>query len=429
MNNLTNTTLDAIKTRTQNALFGMFIGDALAMPVHWYYDRSRITQDFPPNGITKYEKPVDHFPGSIMALSNTGGGGRGSNDGDIIGEVIMHGKKKFWSRSDPKHYHHGMAAGENTLDTLLARLLLKTYSDVGRGLISSSGGVDMRNTSLVNEHAVSSGVGVNGIGLNMKESLKEIHNDDGKALVNTYLNNYVAFLTNEGNHNDTYAATAHRMFFANYIKKKNLNDCADNDGHNTDSIDGIINVVPVTLADVGMKLVKNSDTCINNDVSIEPTKPELISNVINALRKSNHLPPYGSLYSSILTDVITNKKSLKNSILETANKLDPSGSFARQIEQSPTKPDSQNPMTACYIDSSFPALLYFAYKYADDPKAGLLASANAGGENVNRSAVLGALLGAQLSSVDGWGGELVSGLHDEAGLRVEIERFTDVFFG
>ena len=166
----------------------------------------------------------------------------------------------------------------------------------------------------------------------------------------------------------------------------------------------------------------------NNDVSIEPTKPIVISNVINALRKSRDLPPYGSMYSTILTDVITNKKSLKTSIMDAANQLDPSGSFARQIEQSPTKPASQNPMTACYIDSSFPALLYFAYKYADDPKAGLLASANAGGENVNRSAVLGALLGAQLSSKDGWGEELVGGLHDEAGLRREIERFTDVFF-
>jgi ADP-ribosyl-[dinitrogen reductase] hydrolase len=54
----------------------------------------------------------------------------------------------------------------------------------------------------------------------------------------------------------------------------------------------------------------------------------------------------------------------------------------------------RDPMTACYIDSSFPALLFFAYKYADDLEAGLLANANAGGENVARGSALGALLGA-----------------------------------
>lgn len=35
-------------------------------------------------------------------------------------------------------------------------------------------------------------------------------------------------------------------------------------------------------------------------------------------------------------------------------------------------------MVACYIDSSFPALLHFAYKYADSPEKAILANANAG---------------------------------------------------
>ena len=55
-------------------------------------------------------------------------------------------------------------------------------------------------------------------------------------------------MTTPGSHNDVYAATAHRMFFANWVKKKALNDCAANDGHNTDAIDGMINIIPITLA-------------------------------------------------------------------------------------------------------------------------------------------------------------------------------------
>jgi len=68
-----------------------------------------------------------------------------------------------------------------------------------------------------------------------------------------------------------------------------------------------------------------------------------------------------------------------------------------------------DPMVACYIDSSYPAMLYFAYKYSstsssNSPEEGILASANAGGENVARGAVLGALLGAQygIQSFPAW---------------------------
>jgi hypothetical protein len=35
-------------------------------------------------------------------------------------------------------------------------------------------------------------------------------------------------------------------------------------------------------------------------------------------------------------------------------------------------------MVACYIDSSYPALLFFAYKYADSVERAVLANANAG---------------------------------------------------
>ena len=37
-----------------------------------------------------------------------------------------------------------------------------------------------------------------------------------------------------------------------------------------------------------------------------------------------------------------------------------------------------DPMVACYIDSSFLALLFFAYKYAESVEAAILANANAG---------------------------------------------------
>lgn len=59
-------------------------------------------------------------------------------------------------------------------------------------------------------------------------------------------------------------------------------------------------------------------------------------------------------------------------------------------------------MVACYMDSSFPALLHFAYKYGDkSPDAAILASANAGGENVARNSMLGAMMGAHYG-INAW---------------------------
>ena len=49
--------------------------------------------------------------------------------------------------------------------------------------------------------------------------------------------------------------------------------------------------------------------------------------------------------------------------------------------------------TACYINDSWPVILYLAYAYADDLKAALLPNTNLGGDNVHRGAVLGLILG------------------------------------
>ena len=55
--------------RMRGALWGMFIGDALVMPVHLYYNIAELKQDF--GEIRDYQVPKDHHPNSIMALSNT----------------------------------------------------------------------------------------------------------------------------------------------------------------------------------------------------------------------------------------------------------------------------------------------------------------------------------------------------------------------
>ena len=85
-----------------------------------------------------------------------------------------------------------------------------------------------------------------------------------------------------------------------------------------------------------------------------------------------------------------------------------------------------DPMTACYIDDSFYAMLIFAYKYGHDPESCLLKSVNAGGENVNRSAVLGFLLGLAHGE-KAWPKRLRDGLVQSVSYEEEIAQFSDRF--
>lgn len=186
--------------RVGGALWGLFIGDALAAPTHWYYGgNSQVIRDYG-GPIKGYTKPKEMLQGSIMNLSNTGGGGRGSDSGEIIGKVINHDKKKYWTRSGSYHYHCTLAKGENTLEAQLTRLVCKS--------ITESGG--------------------------------SFRPDDLRK-------RYIEFMTTPGTHNDCYASTCHRMFFANLTRGLAPEKCPDNDNHNVDTIDGLIMSVPVAL--------------------------------------------------------------------------------------------------------------------------------------------------------------------------------------
>ena len=243
--------------RARAALWGMHIGDALAMPVHWYYDLGQLRRDH--GSIRGYVAPTDKLPGSIMSLSNTGGGGRGSDAGTIVGDVILHGKRKYWSRGANWHYHRGMAAGENTLELTISR--------------------DCFMASLT-EH-----------GMDFKrEDVRD---------------RYIALMTTPDSHNDTYAGTCHRMFFANRENGLPLDECPDNDQHNVDTIDGLVNLPPVIFA--AARAGRDSANAA-------------AASAVTLLRRSTALPKYAEVYTGLVMSVAAGEP-LKETVAAAAKSV------------------------------------------------------------------------------------------------------------
>ncbi len=136
------------------ALYGAFIADALAMPVHWYYDTLALARDY--GWVQDYLKPRNPHPDSILWRSSYR---PPAPDADIL-----HDQAVFWGKRGV-HYHQFLQAGENTLNLKISRLLMDCLLEKG-------------------------------------EYDPEL-----------YLERYVAFMTTPGTHRDTYVEECHREFF------------------------------------------------------------------------------------------------------------------------------------------------------------------------------------------------------------------------
>lgn len=280
-----------IESRLRSALWGMFSGDALASPTHWYYGgASQIQNDYGRSGITGYTRPVTNLPGSILNKSDPNGGGRRSffssgnkKDVTIIGDVINHGKLKYWDPSKSFHYHATLNAGENTLEMQLARVLMKS--------IVACGGL-----------------------------FDEDH----------FRKAYVDFMTTEGSHNDTYASTCHRMFFANLIfNEKDPKDCPDNDGHNVDAIDGLVLPSITALGETARQLsISTGNGSLDLSEESRNAIQQASARTAAVTRKSNVLERVSEVWASLVAAALvapaTNYKNgngLEQPLREVAQRL------------------------------------------------------------------------------------------------------------
>ena len=357
--------------RIRGALWGMFIGDALAMPVHWYYNITALWQDF--GQIRDYQAPKTHHPNSIMALANTGKAGRGSQEGDIVGNVILKDKKHHWGQSN-RHYHQGMQAGDNTLNLLCAKVLMRSLNTVG-------------------------------------------HYDP-----DDFLKAYIRFMTELDQHNDTYAESYHRDFFANYAKGIVPEKCAGAEGHDTSSIGGLVSLPLVIMA-----MLENDD--LSND-NLVKTKAAALAHQ-RLTHRSSLLERYTIEFSTLLFHIF-NDKSPNIELLACTAGSNLGFPAAKVVENVRRNKSSELDIIggilspACYIDQSFPSVVYLAARYYNDFESALIANTNVGGDNCHRGALLGTILGATLG-VSAIPSRWIDGLtaHDE--LNNEIEQFVKLY--
>ena len=173
-----------VTDRARGALAGLFIGDALAMPVHWYYNRQALREDY--GTVRSYLAPRNPHPDSILWRS------RFENPGP--GFEILHEQRPYWGQPGI-HYHQFLQAGENTLNLKCARLLIDS--------LRTCGGYDA---------------------------------DD-------YLHRYITFMTTPGRHRDTYVEEYHRHFFSRLAAGHPPRQCGIPEKH----IGGLVGIVPVAV--------------------------------------------------------------------------------------------------------------------------------------------------------------------------------------
>jgi len=173
-----------IHAKSRGALYGLFIGDALAMPVHWYYNRQALKEDY--GRVTDYLAPRNPHPDSILWRSSYAAP---NSKGDIL-----HDQAQYWGQKGI-HYHQFLKAGENTLNVKICRLLIESINQ------------------------------------------NRTYNADD------FLKRYIAFMTTPGNHRDTYIEECHRNFFANYARGLPPRRCGVEEKH----IGGLVGIVPIVV--------------------------------------------------------------------------------------------------------------------------------------------------------------------------------------
>jgi ADP-ribosyl-[dinitrogen reductase] hydrolase len=410
-------TVNFRRKRIENALWGLFAGDALAMPSHWFYSLSNIETTFD-GGIKGYEAAPHPHPESFMVgmtyQPDIEAAERLGRPYDILHEHARFYKTSYSkleiatneresehgnaapALADRYHYHHGLGSGENTIAAHLVRVLMRTVIEEGR------------------------------------------YDEE------VFLRMFIEFMTTAGSHADPYLEIYLRSWFENFSRGLPVTSCAErqrrvwsigshggmirpmvlsllgateyqglgfaiehqNLTHRSENVAAALGVTVPLLQD----LISGADSLASAQVRSSGLRvPKITGKAMFAMYRDHRGP--GNIPAREMWELHTALSE------ETFDLKGMAGAFAEEdvvLKQLGT---------ACYPEHGLPLGLYFAAKHGFDVKASLLANANAGGDSVHRGAVLGMLLGAAAGEFPE---NLREGLADRVALGEEIETFAEV---
>ncbi|KAI4891021.1 hypothetical protein NFI96_013878, partial [Prochilodus magdalenae] len=230
------------------------------------------------------------------------------------------------------------------------------------------------------------------------------------------LSDYVRFLTTPGSHNDTYAESFHRSFFSDWQELRPTSPCKVLDFAekrykemiNTSFPDSQLNAVgclPMAIPFILLSAAASEDEAVSAGVEF-----------VKLTHPYPKLDSFVALYARALHATLNGaclKQQAEEALKSPAlNAWDTCQHYIHQAESFPHSSAEGLKVhqkavealgLACYTKGALSSLFYLAYVFHNDVKGGILANTNCGGENCNRGAALGALLGARA----GYAGEAV----------------------
>lgn len=411
---------ERLRRRIRNALWGLFIGDSLAMPVHWYYDRKNIDRDFD-GGVTGYESPRHPHPESFMV---------GMSYQPEVSKAkalsrpydILHEHVRFYQTSYSKleikrtqregqhgnavpdleeryHYHHGLSAGENTLGAQLVRVLLRSVVE--------------------------------------REAYDPEH----------FITRFVEHLATPGSNRDPYLEIYLRRWFEAYTRGADIYAAADHQRRtwSIGSQGGMIR--PLVLS-----LLLPENSAMATGVALEHQnlthRSENVSAGVASLIVFLHSLIRGGEKRRLLRELAkrTYPPKISGRDLFSAYKAHKGpGNIPKEImwryhteladepidldellsDENDRSVAPERFATACYPEHGLPLMVYLLGRYRFDPTQTLIASANMGGDNVHRGMILGLLAGA---ASDKMPPSLTQGLMEYRAISAEIDAFVDFVF-
>lgn len=433
--------MDVQRSRVEGAYLGLVVGDSLAMPVHWYYSRENLRQDY--GEVEELLSPKTRHPesmvsgmayrGSLDILHDKAkfyeGFSAGKNGGAKEGESKrdLHGNYLGRESVERVHYHATLKKGQNTANVCLARLLGRYLGE------SCAAGKDGY------------------FPLDYLTRFKEYMTTPPEA----------QDLAQLRNHGDLYLDVYCRHFFEQASKGVPLMQCAHNqrDSWSVGSLDGVVLAIPLMLAYIKepealcvarviehhmlthrsvtvsaavvilvplfQKLISGGDWDAALDQAMERIRPPKITGSEMARSYVSNGGPGNipkekkwSQHMELADGPLTLKDVVRSMIANGVRDEDVAGWNSGDPRFS----------TACYVEQSLPIVFYLACRYGNDFRKALTVNAALGGHSTARGALLGCLLGVRLGTYaipDSW----LQNLAKPSQIRMEAETIAKVAMG